>query len=160
MLKNNPHIREKMTLFWHNHFVIADINEPRVLYNYIVKLRRLSLANFKEMAKEITVDNGMLEYLNGRDNTREAPNENYARELLELFTLGKGNSVGNGDYTTYTETDIKEIARVLTGWIDVNTLPIRSEFRAARHDTGTKLCPTDLIMLLFRMPVQKNTKSY
>ncbi|MBK7525587.1 MAG: DUF1800 domain-containing protein [Saprospiraceae bacterium] len=139
MLKNNPHIREKMTLFWHNHFVIADINEPRVLYNYIVKLRRLSLANFKEMAKEITVDNGMLEYLNGRDNTRQAPNENYARELLELFTLGKGNSVGNGDYTTYTETDIKEIARVLTGWIDVrNTLPIRSEFRAARHDTGTK----------------------
>ncbi|MBK8622448.1 MAG: DUF1800 domain-containing protein [Saprospiraceae bacterium] len=139
MTKNNLHLREKMTLFWHNHFVVADSGDPRVLYLYINKIRSMALGNFREMTKVITVDNAMLEYLNGRDNTRQAPNENYARELLELFTLGKGNSVGNGDYTTYTETDIKEIARVLTGWVDTRaTLPIRSEFRPNRHDTGTK----------------------
>lgn len=139
MVINNVHVREKMTLFWHNHFVVADINEPRALYYYIEKLRRHSLGNFKQMTKDITVDNAMLEYLNGRDNTRQAPNENYARELLELFTLGKGPSVGNGDYTTYTETDIMEIAKVLTGWVDVrNAIPIRTEFRLNRHDTGTK----------------------
>src|SRR5690606_22324046 len=139
MLQNNPHIREKMTLFWHNHFVTADINEPRVVYYYIDKLRKMSLGNFRQMAKDITVDNAMLEYLNGRDNTRQAPNENYARELLELFTLGKGPSLGNGDYTTYTEKDIMEMAKALTGWVEVrNSLPIRSEFRNNRHDTTTK----------------------
>lgn len=139
MIKNNAHIREKMTLFWHNHFVVADNNEPRVLYYYIEKIRRQALGNFKQLTKDITVDNAMLEYLNGRDSTRQAPNENYARELLELFTLGKGPSVGNGDYTNYTETDIMEIAKVLTGWIDIrNTLPIRSEFRITRHDTSAK----------------------
>lgn len=139
MLQNNPHIREKLTLFWHNHFVTADINDARVVYYYISKLRSMSLGNFKEMTKEITIDNAMLEYLNGRDNTRQAPNENYARELMELFTLGKGSSLGNGDYTTYTEKDIMEIAKVLTGWIDVrNSLPLRTEFRLNRHDTTTK----------------------
>ncbi|MFZ1704560.1 MAG: DUF1800 domain-containing protein [Saprospiraceae bacterium] len=139
MLQNNPHIREKMTLFWHNHFVTANITDPRAVYYYIDKLRTFSLGNFKEMAKVITIDYAMLDFLNGRENTRQAPNENYARELLELFTLGKGVSEGNGDYTTYTEGDIKEIARVLTGWVEVrNAIPIRTQFNLSRHDTGTK----------------------
>src|SRR4030095_5436963 len=86
----------------------------------------------------------MLEYLNGNENNKNAPNENYARELLELFTIGKGIQAGPGDYTNYTEEDIKEIARALTGWIiDFQGLngagPIPPAiFRPNRHDTGTK----------------------
>lgn len=139
MANGAPNIREKMTMFWHNHFVTADINDPRLTYKYIELLRSYSLGNFKQLTKDITIDPAMLNYLNGRDNTKQAPNENYARELLELFTLGKGELAGPGDYTTYTEQDIKEIAKVLTGWVDVRlTLPIRSQFQTNRHDTTTK----------------------
>lgn len=134
-----PNIREKMTMFWHNHFVTADINDPRLTYMYINTLRKAALGNFKQLTKDITIDAAMLNYLNGRDNTGQAPNENYARELMELFTLGKGPDAGPGDYTTYTETDVKEMARALTGWIDVrNTIPIRTEYRAGRHDIRPK----------------------
>jgi hypothetical protein len=139
MISSQPNIREKMTLFWHNHFVTADINDPRYSYKYIALLRSQALGNFKQLTKDITIDPAMLNYLNGRDNTRQAPNENYARELMELFTLGKGDQVGPGDYTTFTEEDVKEVAKCLTGWIDVrNNLPIRTEFRVARHDTTIK----------------------
>ncbi len=139
MLKGGPNIREKMTMFWHNHFVTADINDPRFSYKYIALLRSFALGNFKQLTKEVTIDPAMLNYLNGRDNTRQAPNENYARELMELFTLGKGDLSGPGDYTTYTELDVKEVARALTGWIDVrNNLPIRSQYQVARHDITSK----------------------
>jgi hypothetical protein len=139
MLKNSVSIREKMTLFWHNHFVTADINDPRYAFKNIALLRSQALGNFKQLTQDITIDPAMLVYLNGRDNTRQAPNENYARELMELFTLGKGNVAGPGDYTTFTEQDVKEMARSLTGWIDVrNNLPIRAQFQLARHDTGPK----------------------
>lgn len=140
MLSAQPNIREKMTLFWHNHFVTADINDPRFTYKYIALLRSEALANFKQLTKDITIDPAMLNYLNGRDNTRQAPNENYARELMELFTLGKGEQAGPGDYTTFTEEDVKEVAKCLTGWIDIRTnLPIRSEYRLNRHDTSNKV---------------------
>lgn len=108
-------ITEKLTLFWHNHFVSVDY-WPHREYVYINKLRANALGNFKEITKLITVDPSMLVYLSGTENTNVAPNENYARELLELFTIGKGDAVGNGDYTHYTEGDIAQIARVLTGW--------------------------------------------
>ena len=71
---------EKMVVFWHNHFVTADINDPRMSYVYIQLLRKHALGNFRTLAEEITIDPAMLNYLNGRDNTRRAPNENYARE--------------------------------------------------------------------------------
>ena len=139
MLSGKANIREKMTMFWHNHFVTADINDPRFSYIYITQLRKSATGNFKQLTKDITIDPAMLNYLNGRDNTRQAPNENYARELMELFTLGKGDLAGPGDYTTFTEEDVKEVAKSLTGWIDIrNELPIRSEFRQNRHDTTTK----------------------
>ncbi|MBC7885989.1 MAG: DUF1800 family protein [Saprospiraceae bacterium] len=134
-----PNIREKMTMFWHNHFVTSDINDPRYTYKYIALLRNNALGNFKQLTKDITIDPAMLNYLNGRDNTRQAPNENYARELMELFTLGKGDLAGPGDYTTFTETDVKEMARSLTGWQDIrNSLPIGSMFTQNRHDTTSK----------------------
>lgn len=102
-----------MTLFWHNHFVTAETNDPRLEYKYITTIRKNSLGNFKTLTKEITIDPAMLLYLNGNQNTSRAPNENYARELLELFTLGKGELAGPGDYTTFTEVDVAAIAKVL-----------------------------------------------
>jgi len=139
ILKGSTNIQEKMVMFWHNHFVTAAINDPRYEYKYIDLIRTRALGNFKTLAKEITVDPAMLEFLNGNQNTKNAPNENFARELLELFTLGKGNIVGPGDYSTYTEADIKEIAKILTGWRDVRgAVPIRSQYYSNDHDTTTK----------------------
>lgn len=108
-------IREKLTLFWHNHFVSENANPHREYY-YMDVLRKNSLKNFKELVKQITIDPNMLIYLSGSQNTENAPNENYARELLELFTIGKGVALGNGDYTNYTEDDVIAFAKVLTGW--------------------------------------------
>jgi uncharacterized protein (DUF1800 family) len=108
-------IREKLTLFWHNHFVSENSNPHREFY-YMNILRTNALGNFKELTKQITTDPNMLLYLSGSQNTNTAPNENYSRELLELFTIGKGNAVGNGDYTNYTEEDVVQVAKVLTGW--------------------------------------------
>jgi len=137
-------IREKMTLFWHNHFVTGDNTEPHSLYIYTNTLRSNALGNFRELAKAITIDPAMLVYLNGTQNTAVAPNENYARELLELFTIGKGPQVGPGDYTNYTEDDVVQMARILTGWriFGVNSTDpdnvVRAEFRPNRHDQGAK----------------------
>lgn len=72
--------------------------------------------NYKELAKKITLDNAMLIYLNNTSNTKSAPNENYAREFLELFTIGKGHQIAAGNYTTYTEADVVQAARILTGF--------------------------------------------
>jgi uncharacterized protein (DUF1800 family) len=135
-------IVEKMTLFWHNHFVITfDLDggtfDSRYAYRYVALLRRRALGNIKQLAKDITVEPGMLKYLNGGDNTVDAPNENYGRELLELFTLGKGPLIGAGNYTTYTEADVQAAARVLTGWRHSET-NINGYFTASRHETAPK----------------------
>jgi uncharacterized protein (DUF1800 family) len=133
-------IKEKMTLFWHNHFVVGDATIAHREYVYYSLLRNLALGNFKEITKQITVDPSMLVYLSGGENTNVAPNENYSRELLELFTVGKGQLVAPGDYTNYTEQDVSEIAKVLTGW-RVAQLSAASQiatFSATRHTTGQK----------------------
>ena len=144
MLKEGVSIREKMTLFWNNHFSISNVNDPKFRYRYINLLRSYAFGNFRDLIKDITIDPAMLRFLNGNQNTKNAPNENYARELLELFTIGKGPQIGPGDYTHYTEDDVLAIAKVLTGWRDrgFRTLnpdvPITAEFVPARHDTTTK----------------------
>ncbi|RSK31113.1 DUF1800 domain-containing protein [Hymenobacter metallilatus] len=132
-------LAEKMTLFWHNHFVVelGDINDARYGYEYCRLLRQYALGNIRQLAKEVTVTPAMLRYLNGNQSTGGAPNENYGRELLELFTIGKGPLIGAGNYTTYTEDDVKAAARVLTGWRD-NATTLQGYFTASRHDTGTK----------------------
>jgi len=94
-------LTEKMMLFWHNHFVVSDVFDPRYKYYYLTSLRKNVLGNFKTLTEEITIDAAMLVYLNGNQNTNRAPNENYARELMELFTCWKGQFVGPGDYTIY-----------------------------------------------------------
>ncbi len=134
-------IREKLALFWHNHFVVADGTIAHREYLYYILLRRFAIGNFKMLAKEITIDTGMLLYLSGAENTNVAPNENYSRELLELFTLGKGKLAGPGDYTNYTEEDVIVMAKVLTGWqvppiSNANTLT--AQYVANRHTLGSK----------------------
>ncbi len=112
MINQDRSIREKMTLFWHNHFATetAEIIDPMILYRHHALLRADALGDFKKMVRDVTLDAGMLRYLNGYLNTATAPDENYARELQELFTVGKENN------PNYTEDDVKAAARVLTGW--------------------------------------------
>lgn len=133
MLNDGPHIREKMTLFWHNHFATEAnvVGVAQALYNHYALLRANSLGNFKTLTKKVTLDASMLRYLNGYLNTATAPDENYGRELQELFTVGKGPD------SQYTEDDVKMAARVLTGY-RINPLDLTYYFDAAAHDPGNK----------------------
>ncbi len=143
MVSHGISIQEKMALFWHNHFVIKDVNDGRFVYKNYKLLRDYALGDFKQLTKEMTIDMSMLRFLNGNQNTKQQPNENYARELLELFTVGKGDLIGDGDYSTFTELDVSEIAKVLTGWKDLghlNQVGIQPgvEFTENKHDTTDK----------------------
>jgi len=126
-------LTEKMRLFWHTHFVteLDVVNDARYSYRYIYLLRLHALGNFKKLVREGTTNVAMLVYLNGNTNSKAAPNENYSRELMELFTLGKGDGVN------YTEDDVRAGARVLSGWKD-NKDTIKSDFHPDLHDTGDK----------------------
>ncbi|HYM19640.1 MAG TPA: DUF1800 domain-containing protein [Candidatus Kapabacteria bacterium] len=139
MLFQNRTIREKMTLFWHNHFSCGatTVGDARYMYKQNTLLRANCLGNFKSLVKSITLDPAMLVYLSGNQNIASAPNENYGRELQELFTIGKGTEVSAGDYTTYTEADVKAAARVLTGWADDAT-SVSAFFTSAKHDASNK----------------------
>src|SRR5687767_4959895 len=109
-MRNTPDpLREKLTLFWHGHFATsaAKVEKPALMLAQNEMLRRHSAGRFGEMVKSVSRDPAMLIYLDSTSNRRIRPNENYARELLELFCLGVGN---------YTEADIKELARAFTGW--------------------------------------------
>lgn len=119
-------LRERMTLFWMNHFVVRSNN---FLYSqdFHNTLRTHALGNFKSFVIAISKEPAMLDYLNNQQNQKAKPNENFARELMELFTLGEGN---------YSEMDIKEAARAFTGWRH-NRLG-EFKFTAKRHDFGKK----------------------
>jgi uncharacterized protein (DUF1800 family) len=136
MINQERNIREKMVLFWHNHFATEtqDISTGIWCYNINLTQRTHALGNFTTFVRAITLDPGMLRYLNGYVNTKTAPDENYGRELQELFTVGKG--ITNAT-PPYTEDDVKAAARVLTGWsIDSNTnTPV---FTLSKHDTNNK----------------------
>ena len=125
----NP-LSEKMTLFWHNHFVSSQqkVRQPQYLYRQNLLLREHALGNFGALLHAIARDPAMVIYLDSASNRKGQPNENFAREVMELFTLGEGN---------YSERDIKEAARAFTGWsID----PDKGEFlfRPLAHDDGMK----------------------
>jgi uncharacterized protein (DUF1800 family) len=137
MLNEPVSLREKMTLFWSNHFVTnsSTVTDYRFMYRYNTLLRQHALGNFKAFTVAITQDPAMLRYLNGNQNVAGTANENYGRELQELFTIGR-----NGGYT---EDDVRAAAKVLTGWADsgyrdVTKADISSAFRANRHDTTDK----------------------
>ncbi len=125
-------LRERMTLFWSNHFVTEmDVYFfAPMMYRYLTLLRTHALGNFKQMVYDIGIDPAMLNYLNGEISYWWAPNENYARELLELFTMGQFDKFGNANYT---QDDITELARALTGW-GVNYFTFESSFDRGLHD--------------------------
>ena len=106
----NDGFRERLTLFWSNHFVTEyyDYKRAPYLFQYHSTLQEYSLGNFKDFVSAIGLEPAMLMYLNGYSNKKKAPNENYSRELYELFTLGEGNG--------YASTDITETSRALTGY--------------------------------------------
>lgn len=133
MMQNDKTIREKMVLFWQNHFSTEGeiIYYEQFVYKINALLRKHCLGNFKTMIKDVTIDPGMLRYLNGYLNTKTAPDENYGRELQELFTVGKGKD------SHYTEDDVKNAAKILTGWrIDLTTG--NSYFDQNKHESNNK----------------------
>jgi uncharacterized protein (DUF1800 family) len=109
--KDDYSIREKMTLFWHGHFTtkfaIDQVMVAPLMYNQIDLFRSNHIGNFRHLVEQICIDGAMLIFLNGVDSTSAKPNENFSRELLELYTCGIGH---------YTEDDVKEGAKVFTGW--------------------------------------------
>jgi uncharacterized protein (DUF1800 family) len=126
MVNSDQQLREKMSLFWHGHFATRTIN---ILYQQQLLdiMRRNALGGFGDLLKEVSKSASMINFLNNNQNRKGHPNENFAREVMELFTLGRGN---------YTENDIKESARAFTGW----GANIQGEFvfRQQQHDTGSK----------------------
>jgi hypothetical protein len=126
---NAPNLfREKLTLFWHDHFAtaISKVKDPRLMANQIDTLRELALGKFRDLVLAMARDPAMLIWLDNNVNVKGKPNENWARELMELFTLGIGN---------YTEKDVQEVARAFTGW---NMDGKRFSFVADKHDDGSK----------------------
>ena len=133
MINQERNIREKMTLFWHNHFATEanDIGRAIWAYKNNALCRQNSLGNFKQFVRTMTLDPAMLRYLNGYLNISAAPDENFSRELQELFTLGKENN------PNYVEDDVKKAARVLTGWkLDYNNNSYT--FNSGQHDAASK----------------------
>src|SRR5919205_2136814 len=110
MVRTSRPLPERMTLVWHDWFATSrdGVGPARLMLRQNALFRRHGLGSFETLLLEVTRDPAMLLWLSGTDNTRDAPNENYARELMELFTLGAGRG--------YSEQDVREQARALTGW--------------------------------------------
>lgn len=126
MINSEAQLREKMSLFWHGHFACRVVNsyfQQELLH----VIRENALGNFKDLLRAVSKSASMLQFLNNQQNRKQRPNENFAREVMELFTMGRGN---------YTETDVKEAARAFTGW----GFNARGEFvfRTNAHDNGSK----------------------
>jgi uncharacterized protein (DUF1800 family) len=128
MLSSPYPLQEKITLFWHNHFATsnAKVQNPRFMLGQYALLRKHALGNFAALLKDMSYDPAMLVWLDGRGSKKGNPNENYAREVMELFSLGIGH---------YTEKDIREAARAFTGW---NVVGTEAVFTSADHDGGDK----------------------
>jgi len=126
MVNSEAQLREKMSLFWHGHFACRNLN---IFFQQelLQVIRRNALGNFRDLLHEVSKTAAMLNFLNNNQNRKDHPNENFAREVMELFTMGRGN---------YTEHDVKEAARAFTGW-GANA---KGEFvfRRFQHDDGSK----------------------
>src|SRR5262245_62440837 len=128
MLHSGHPLREKLTLFWHNHFAtsIAKVRDPDLMFRQNCLLRAHALGRFGPLLQAISRDGAMLVWLDSNSNVKGRPNENYARELMELLSLGVGN---------YTEKDVREGARAFTGW---RTDGRGFVFEPRLHDNGPK----------------------
>lgn len=126
MIHSEAQLQEKMALFWHGHFACRSVN-PYFDQLYLDVIRKNALGDFGTLLSEVSRSPAMLQFLNNQQNKKDHPNENFAREVMELFTLGRGN---------YTEQDIKEAARAFTGWgFDKEG---EFKFRVHQHDFGVK----------------------
>lgn len=127
MASDEVFLREKMTLFWHDHFACR-IQIPYLVQQQNNVIRKHALGSFRDLLMAVSKDAAMLQFLNNQQNKKDSPNENFAREVMELFTLGRGN---------YTENDVKNAARSFTGWA---FSPLTGEFvfRWKIHDEGVK----------------------
>lgn len=123
---NESALMERMSLFWHGHFACSS-KLSKLAFNQINAIREHALGNFRDLVLAVAKDPSMIRYLNNQQNKKNKPNENFARELMELFTIGRGN---------YTEQDIKEAARAFTGWS--SNLGGKFVFRRRQHDFGSK----------------------
>lgn len=154
MLRTQHPLVEKMTLFWHGHFATSIAKVPAPLMARQIDLfRSAGLGNFRTLLRAVSVDPAMSVWLDNRSNSRAHPNENYAREVMELFALGLG---------AYSEDDVKEVARALTGWpYDARTMTVA--FDPRRHDDGNKTVLgrtgpfglTDVIDIIVAQPVHQ-----
>jgi uncharacterized protein (DUF1800 family) len=126
MINSEAQLREKMSLFWHGHFACR-IQNSFFQQELLHIIRTNALGSFADMLKAVSKSPAMLQFLNNQQNRKQKPNENFAREVMELFTMGRGN---------YTENDVKEAARAFTGW----AFNAKGEFlfRKNQHDDGSK----------------------
>lgn len=126
MINSEAQLREKMSLFWHGHFATRVINSY-FQQELLQVVRENALGSFKDLLRQVSKSASMLSFLNNQQNRKQHPNENFAREVMELFTMGRGN---------YTENDVKEAARAFTGW----GFNLKGEFmfRKNQHDDGNK----------------------
>ncbi|UOQ65782.1 DUF1800 domain-containing protein [Hymenobacter volaticus] len=126
MATSPAQLREKMTFFWHGHFACR-VRRPDAALHLNNTIRQLALGKFGDLLLAVSKEPAMLQFLNNQQNRKQRPNENFAREVMELFTMGRGN---------YTEKDVKEAARAFTGW----GYNARGEFvfRENQHDDGPK----------------------
>jgi uncharacterized protein (DUF1800 family) len=128
MLQSPHPLREKLTLFWHNHFATsnAKVNHAGFMLGQYELMNRHALGSFRALLQEMSTDPAMMVWLDTSVSKKGMPNENYARELIELFSLGIGH---------YTEKDVREAARAFTGW---EIQQAKGVFNPARHDDGDK----------------------
>jgi uncharacterized protein (DUF1800 family) len=134
MIRTSRPLVERMAFIWHDWFATSNqgVGSQRLMLNQNSLFRRKGLGSFHDLLVDVTADPAMLLWLNGADNSKDSPNENYGREMMELFTLGHGSG--------YTEKDVREQARALTGfrydWTQNG--PAHFRYDASYHDTGTK----------------------
>ncbi|MDB4121464.1 DUF1800 domain-containing protein, partial [bacterium] len=142
-------LKHKLSFFLHTSFTVgkdSGVGAATYFYDHIRLLDFYALGNIKTLAKKITLDNGMLDYLDNTQNNKNNPNENYAREYLELFTILKGEQIGQGNYTNYTEIDIQQAAKVFSGFkkradrsdIDSDTNLPMGYANFSQHDTNNR----------------------
>src|SRR5215475_5045587 len=135
MVRTSRPLVERMTLVWHDWFATSeDVSNARLMIGQNQLFRRHALGSFSTLLQDVTKDPAMLLWLSGTDNTKDSPNENYGREVMELFTIG-------ADRGGYTERDVREQARALTGWRNDwndNLGPVNFRFDKRRHDDGVK----------------------
>jgi len=151
MVATNSPLQEKMALFWHGHYAVNEskVRDYRKLLNELELFHEMGTGNFRDLMVAVAQDPAMLSFLDAGVNVKGAPNENFAREIMELFTMGVGN---------YSETDIREAARAFTGW---NYIDVDFVVNAEQHDVSAKTFlghtgnfdGVDIIDLIMEQPV-------